>query len=123
MQPRYSRTRSAGLVRVPDRRQLVGWDVLRDEILFGAGHAVVVGPAVNDRQSLAPVAMYGRRIGCLPFERRGLPRVAARGLALEERPDQVEQEHQLHGGDEQSGYGDPLVYGMSRRRNELDGFV
>src|SRR5882724_9749819 len=100
MQPRYSRTRLLAL-RVPDRRQLVGWDVLRDEILFGAGHAVVVGPAVNDRQSLAPVAMYGRRIWRLPLERRGPPGVAARGFALEERPDQVEQEHQLHGGDEQ----------------------
>src|SRR6202023_573590 len=103
MQPRYSRTRSAGLVRVPDRRQLVGWDVLRNEILFGAGHAVVVGPAVNDRQSLAPVAMPGRCIGRLPFERRGPPGIAARGLAFEKRPDQVEQEYQLHGGDEQSG--------------------
>src|ERR1700730_15996494 len=70
-------------LRVPDRRQLVGWDVLRDEILFGAGHAVVVGPAVNDRQSLAPVTVLGRCIGRLPFERRGPPGIAARVLAFE----------------------------------------
>src|ERR687898_2414753 len=51
--------------------------VLRDEVLLGARHVVVVGPAVDDRQLLAEIAVAGRRLGRLPFERRGAPGIAA----------------------------------------------
>ena len=57
----------------PRRRRLV----LRDEVLAAPGHAVVVGPAIDDRQLLAPVAVPRRRLRRLPFERRRAPRVAA----------------------------------------------
>src|SRR5215207_1356439 len=51
--------------------------VLRDEVLLGAGHVVVVGPAVDERQLLAEVAVAGRRLGRLPLKRGRPPRVAA----------------------------------------------
>ena len=57
--------------------------VLRDEILRRARHAVIIGPAIDDRQFLAPVAVRRRRLRRLPFERRRAPGIAAGVLALE----------------------------------------
>ena len=54
--------------------------VLRNEIFFGAGHAVIVRPAVDHRQLAAPIAMRRRRLRRLPFERCRAPRIAARRL-------------------------------------------
>src|SRR5437879_10848116 len=41
-------------------------DVLRYEVLLGARHAVIVGPAVHQRQRRAEVAMPRRGAGGLP---------------------------------------------------------
>src|SRR5690606_32856495 len=48
--------------------------VLRNVVLVLAGDAVVVRPAVDDRQLRPPVAVHRRRVRRLPFERRRLPR-------------------------------------------------
>src|SRR5262245_20857113 len=69
--------------------------VLRHEILRGAGHAVIVGPAIDHRQLLAPVAVPRRGFRRLPLQRGGSPGIAAGLLTLEQAPDQVEQEHHL----------------------------
>src|SRR5260370_5730782 len=50
--------------------------VLRQEILRGARDAIVVGPAIHHRKGLAPVALPGRRLRRLPFERGRTPGVA-----------------------------------------------
>src|SRR5260370_35872531 len=55
--------------------------VLRQEILRGARDAIVVGPAIHHRKGLAPVAMPGRRLRRLPFERGRTPGVATGGGA------------------------------------------
>src|SRR5262245_37966644 len=50
---------------------------LRQEILFGAGWAIVKRPAMHDRQFRAKVAVAGRARR-FPLERCGLPRVVLR---------------------------------------------
>src|SRR5437660_7001192 len=64
--------------------------VLRYEIFFGARYAVVISPTIDHRQLCTPVAMLRWRVGCLPFEGRSPPGVAAARLALGETPNQVE---------------------------------
>src|SRR6267378_6058957 len=44
-------------------------DVLRYEVLDGARHAVVVGPAIDHRQGRAKVAVLRRGVGGLPLQR------------------------------------------------------
>src|SRR5689334_12279305 len=73
-------------------RHLIRWHVLRQVILGSAGNAVVIGPAIDHRRLLAPVAMPGRHLRRLPFERRRVPRVSFRLPAVPDAPDQVEEE-------------------------------
>src|SRR5215471_6505026 len=97
------------------------WDrrlVLRHEILLGAGHAVIVGPAIDHRQFLSKVAMPRRGFGCLPLQRGGPPGIAASRLALEQAPDQVEQEHHLGEAHDQCRRGDEAIQRRGRLRNE-----
>src|SRR5205823_6517550 len=82
------------------------WLVLRNEILGGAGNAVVVSPAIDHRQRRAEVAVLRRGVRGLPLERGGAPGIAACGLAVEIAPDQVVQEHDLHGTYDQRCDGD-----------------
>src|SRR6266508_3464749 len=77
--------------------------VLRDEVVLGTRHAVIVRPAIDHGQLLAPVAMPRRGFGCLPLQRGGMPRIAAGRLALGQAPNQVEQEHHLSGAHDQCG--------------------
>src|SRR3970040_2063887 len=72
-------------------------NVVRDEVLLGARHAVVVSPAVDQRQRRAEVAVPGRGVGGLPLQRGGVPGVAPRGLASEIALDQVVQKYHLDG--------------------------
>ncbi len=65
------------LARVQAGRRLI----LGDEIPCCAGHAIVIGPAIDDREFLAPVAMCRRRLRRLPLERGRVPRIAAGVLA------------------------------------------
>src|SRR4029434_2400902 len=51
--------------RLPARRR-----VLRDEVVGGARNAVIVGPAIDDRQRGTEIAVLRRRVWRLPFERR-----------------------------------------------------
>src|SRR6185295_11264543 len=61
----------SGLVCLHHRR--IERLVLRDEIVPGARHAVVIGPAIDNRQMRTPVAMLGGRVRRLPFERGRIP--------------------------------------------------
>src|SRR3970040_2448968 len=67
------------------------WNVLRDEVLLGPRHAVIVRPAIDQRQRRAKIAMRRRGVGGLPLQRGGVPGVAARWLAFEIATDQVVQ--------------------------------
>src|SRR2546423_3196913 len=60
--------------------------VLGEKILCGARHAVVIGPAVHDRQFLAPISVPRRRFRRLPFQRRRSPRIGAGKRALGQTP-------------------------------------
>src|SRR5260370_34037876 len=71
--------------------------VLRQEILRGARDAIVVGPAIHHRKGLAPVAMPGRRLRRLPFERGRTPGVATGGAASPAAPHKNEHEQPLGG--------------------------
>src|SRR5260221_4846846 len=51
--------------------------ILRHEILRCARYAVIVGPTMDHRLLFSPVAMCRRGFGCLPFQGRGPPRIAA----------------------------------------------
>src|SRR6516225_6847792 len=62
--------------------------------------------------------MPGRGFGCLPLQRGGPPGIAAGRLALEQAPDQVEQEHHLGEAHRQCRHGDEDVQGRGRLRNE-----
>src|SRR6202022_2689237 len=85
----------------PLRRQSGRRFILRHEIPSGAGYAVIVGPAIDDRELLAPVAMPRRGLWSLPFQRRASPRIAASLFSFEQAPDQIEQEHKLGEADNQ----------------------
>ena len=74
--------------------------VLREEILLRAGHAVVIGPAIDDWHFLAPVAVRRRRFRRLPLKRRRAPRIAAGLPAMADAPEQVEQEDHLREADD-----------------------
>src|SRR4030065_307915 len=88
---------------------LARWNVLRDEVLLGTRHAVIVRPAVDQRQRRAKVAMPRRGVRGLPLQRGGVPGVAARWLAFEIAPDQVVQKHDLDGAHDQRRDGDTDV--------------
>src|SRR5437763_5902942 len=93
--------------------------VLRYEIFLGARYAVVISPTIDHRQLCTPVTMLRRRVGCLPFEGRSPPGVAARRLALGETPNQVEQKHHLDGRYEQGRNGDGRIRPLGRRRDKV----
>src|SRR2546422_6716414 len=76
-------------------------DVLRYEVLVGARYAVIVGPAVDQRQRRAEVAMPRRGVGGLPLQGGGVPGIAARWPAFEIAPDQVAQKNCFDGGHDQ----------------------
>ncbi len=92
--------------------------VLRDEIFRRTRHAVVIGPAIDDRHLLAPVAVRRRRCRRLPFEGCRAPRISARILAVAQAPEQVEQEYQLREADDQRGHADEGVERMHGVGNE-----
>src|SRR5438309_10275925 len=76
-------------------------DVLRDEVLLGARHAVIVGPAVHQRQRRAEVAMPRRGVGGLALQCGGVTGVASGWSAFEIAYDEVVQEYQLVGSHDQ----------------------
>ena len=82
--------------------------------LLHARHAVVVGPAIDDRQLLAEVAVRRRRVRRLPLQRGGVPRVAAGRPAAEVAADQVVEEQHLRGADDQRGERDSHVQRVRR---------
>src|SRR5262245_13338273 len=103
-----------------------GWrlswrQVLRQEILRRAWDAVVVGPAIHHRKGLAPVAMPGRRLRRLPFERGRPPRVAAGGAAFREAAHEIVHEDQLGGADDPGDDRDEGIqrYGGGRNKSHL----
>src|SRR4030065_2110666 len=65
------------------------WNVLRDEVLLGARHAVIVSPAIDQRQRRAKVAMRRRGVGGLPLQRGGVPGGATRWPAFEISPNPI----------------------------------
>src|SRR5258706_4481381 len=69
--------------------------ILRHEIPDGAGYAVIVSPAIDDRELLAPVAMSRRGLRSLPFQRRRSPGIAAGLFSFEQAPNQFKQENML----------------------------
>src|SRR5690606_10732244 len=93
--------------------------VLRNVVLVLAGDAVVVRPAVDDRQLRPPVAVHRRRVRRLPFERRRLPRVRLRPLAAHQAVGDVDDEDHLRRRDDDRGDGDRLVDRGGRRRDEI----
>src|SRR5260370_35842747 len=56
--------------------------VLRPEILLGAWHAVIVSPALDDWQLLAPVARPRQGVGGVPLPSGGPPWIAGARPAL-----------------------------------------
>src|SRR5262245_56630409 len=77
------------------------WLVLRHEVIHASGHAVLIGPAIDDRQLRTPVAVLRRRVRRKPLDRRRAPGVAARRLAVLQAPEQVEQEDRLRRRDDE----------------------
>src|ERR1700730_904104 len=92
--------------------------VLRQEVLRGARHTVIVSPAVDDRQLPPPVAVPGRGLRCLPLQRGGLPGIAAGKLAFVKARYQIEKEHDLGGAYDQCCYGDKDVQRRRRWRDK-----
>src|SRR5690606_14221414 len=77
------------------RRRLRARLVLRQEVLGRARNAVIIGPTIDDRHVLAPIAVRGRRFRRLPFQRGGPPGVASRRLSGAKAPEEVEHEENL----------------------------
>src|SRR5260370_16364172 len=75
--------------------------ILRHEIPGSAGYAVIIGPAIDDGEILAPIAMPRRGLRCLPFQRRSSPGIAASLFSFEQAPDQIKYEHKLSEADNQ----------------------
>src|SRR5262249_31604222 len=115
-------TRTNSIVMLTARVSLsCSWDwrlVLRDEILLGARHAVIGSPADEHWSLLSPVALPRRGFGCWPLQRGGPPGIAASRFALEQAPDQVEQEHHLGEAHDQCRRGDEAIQRRGRLRNE-----
>src|ERR1700681_1384273 len=96
----------------------IGRHVLGYEVFWSAGYAVVIRPAINYRQLWAPIAMRRRRIGSLPLERCGPPRVAAGFGAVKVARDHVVEEYHLGRADDERCNGDEGIQAMCRIRNE-----
>ena len=75
------------------------WLCLWNKVFFFSRHAVVIRPAVNLWQVMAPVTMLRRRIWCLPLKSRGTPGVVTGFFALKETPNHVNEEEALGCGD------------------------
>ena len=87
---------------VPTRNDtLVGRLGLRDEVLSLAGYAVVVGPAMDLGKLRSPVTVDGRRVRCVPLERRGAPGIGIGLFSLPDAPDHVDEEEDLGCADNQ----------------------
>src|SRR5205085_8650726 len=90
---------------------------LHHVIIGRSGHAVLVCAAVDDGYAPAEVVVWRRRRR-RPLKRRRLPRVVARALALEEAPDEVEEEDKLRRGRDDYGPSDE-VYERDGRAVEV----
>src|SRR5437879_7158622 len=93
-------------------------NILRNEILWRAWHAVVVSPAIDHRELRPPIAMSRRRLRRLPFQRRRAPGIAVGLGTFEEAPDHVVKEKELRDADDQRGDGDDLIRYVRRGRSE-----
>src|SRR5213076_2488152 len=102
----------------PLRHQAGRRFILRYEIPDGAGYAVIVGPAIDDRELLAPVAMPRRGLRCLPFQRRRSPGIAASLSSFEQAPEQIEYEHKLGEADNQGRHAHERIQVMRGCRDE-----
>ena len=69
--------------------------VLWQEVLRATGHAVFVRPVVHLRRHLEIAVRERRRRRRRPLERGGLPRVRSHWLALEDAPEEIEDERNL----------------------------
>ena len=84
--------------------EAVGRLVLRNEVLLGARHAVVVGPAIDHRQLRRPSCRASAACRASAIRAWSRARDCRRpACRCSSAPDHVEQEDQLHGGDEQRG--------------------
>src|SRR4030088_3245984 len=92
--------------------------ILRHEIPSGAGYAVVVSPAIDDGEILAPIAMPRRGLRCLPFQRRGSPGIAASLFSFEQAPDKIKYEHKLSEADNQGRHTHERIEVMGGCRDE-----
>src|SRR4030088_2119275 len=102
------------LLRQRSRRRFI----LRHEIPGDARYAVIVGPAIDDREILAPIAMPRRGLRGLPFQRRGSPGIAASLFSFEQAPDQIKYEHKLSEADNQGRHAHERIEVMGGCRDE-----
>ena len=96
---------------------------LRNEVLFLAGHAVVVGPTMHFGEFVAPVTVYGGGLRRLPFQCRATPGVVIRFLPFEQAPDHVEDEDRLRGRYDERSNCDAGIKRLSRFRDEIGSSV
>src|SRR5439155_26097637 len=94
------------------------WLILRNEVLRGTWHAVIIRPAIDHREFLAPVAVSGRRLRRLPLQCCRPPWIATRSPALEQSPDKIKQEDHLAETHGQCHHGDKGIQRMGRWRDE-----
>ena len=84
----------------------------------GAGHAVIVGPAIDDRQVL-PQLPCGGGVSASAIRgvvaRQGLPPA---GTPVAQAPEEVEEEHELRRADDEGDDGDEGVERVRRGRDE-----
>src|SRR5258708_21702660 len=92
--------------------------ILRHEIPGSAGYAVIIGPAIDDGEILAPIAMPRRGLRCLPFQRRSSPGIAASLFSFEQAPDQIKYEHKLTEADNQGRHAHEGIEVMGGCRDE-----
>src|SRR3981081_1338562 len=92
--------------------------ILRYEIPSSAGYAVIISPAIDDGEILAPIAMPRRGLRCLPFQRRGSPGIAASLFSFEQAPDQIKYEHKLSEADDQGCHAHERIEVMGGCRDE-----
>src|SRR6185503_6797852 len=80
--------------------------------------AIVVGPAIDDRQLWTPVAMRRWSRRRLPFERCRTPGIAGRLRSVEVARDHVVEENELRSADPERNDRDERIEEVRRVRNE-----
>src|SRR5215831_18347491 len=85
---------------------------LRNKVLLLAGHAVIKGPAVNDRQLFSKITMPGRTWNG-PFQSCRMPRVVfCNSFTRKDAAEEVEDKDQLCGSKDERSIGDEHIYGL-----------